>query len=319
MIETTTPHHTHHVARALLWTLGSVLTIYIVLTIGYAWGGWSGSTAVRVANWVPTPIAWQGWKPIWQRDFLTIWKAQETFRRYTQASGAALAQPTGDDRVTAMQTLIRNMVATKELQKFDQVITTTDIDQAFTAQLGQTGDAAAIAKALRELYDWTPEQYKRYVTQLEVSRSFLQEQLAFDDTAGRAQRNQANDILVLVKEAKASFADLAKKYSEDAYGPSGGEMGFVGRGELAQELEDAAFRLKKNEVSDVVTTKYGYHILKVEDQRQQDGQDEVLLRQIFVAAPNVDQVITASAKNTRTTIWALGLRWDASTGKVVSD
>ena len=65
-----------------------------------------------------------------------------------------------------------------------------------------------------------------------------------------------------------NFATLAILYSEDPGSASkGGELGFIGRGQLVAEFEAVAFKLEKDEVSDVVKTKFGYHILQLIERR----------------------------------------------------
>ena len=59
------------------------------------------------------------------------------------------------------------------------------------------------------------------------------------------------------------FSALAVMYSEDASSKKGGELGFYGRGELYPEFEVVAYNLKENELSDIVETKAGYHIIQL--------------------------------------------------------
>ena len=81
-----------------------------------------------------------------------------------------------------------------------------------------------------------------------------------------AIEKQAGDVLNQIK-AGASFADMAKKYSEDASASKGGELDWVVRGQTVKEFEDTAFSMKPGQVSDLVKTIYGIHILKLEDKQ----------------------------------------------------
>jgi peptidyl-prolyl cis-trans isomerase C len=81
----------------------------------------------------------------------------------------------------------------------------------------------------------------------------------------QAKRKQMDDLLKRIRGG-ADFAALAKQYSEDpASKDNGGEMPPLPRGQLAPEFEAAAFSLTNNQVSDVITTLYGYHIIKLLD------------------------------------------------------
>jgi len=86
--------------------------------------------------------------------------------------------------------------------------------------------------------------------------------LAADKKAEK--KKQIEDILKQAKSG-ADFAALAKKYSEDPGSKDkGGEYTFP-RGQMMKEFEDAAFSLKTNEISGVIETSYGYHIIKLSE------------------------------------------------------
>ena len=73
---------------------------------------------------------------------------------------------------------------------------------------------------------------------------------------------KAQDLLKQVK-AGGDFADLAKKNSQDpGSAPNGGELGFIVRGQTVKEFEKFAFSAKPKDISDIVTTEYGYHIIQ---------------------------------------------------------
>jgi peptidyl-prolyl cis-trans isomerase D len=79
-----------------------------------------------------------------------------------------------------------------------------------------------------------------------------------------ALRQRMNDLLKQVKSG-ADFAALARKNSEDtASAVKGGDIGWIARGQTVPEFENAAFSLKPGQTSDIITTTYGFHILRVE-------------------------------------------------------
>ena len=95
-----------------------------------------------------------------------------------------------------------------------------------------------------------------------------------------AVKEKLRDLRRRVLEGE-NFATLAVLYSEDPGTASkGGELGFYGRGELYPEFEAAAFKLKEGEVSDIVETKAGYHIIQLIERKG----DYVNVRHILMTA-----------------------------------
>lgn len=88
------------------------------------------------------------------------------------------------------------------------------------------------------------------------------------DKAKEAARAKAEEILNKLKTG-ANFGDLAKKYSADPGSARlGGELGWFPRGVMVKSFEAAVFSLKKGELSPVVETEFGYHIILLEEKRE---------------------------------------------------
>ncbi|WNO04021.1 peptidylprolyl isomerase [Rhodoferax mekongensis] len=85
--------------------------------------------------------------------------------------------------------------------------------------------------------------------------------------ADRAKaKERATALLAQVRKAPDSFAEVAKKNSQDAgSAPRGGDLDFFGRGAMVKPFEDAAFSMKKGEISDLVESDFGFHIIKLVD------------------------------------------------------
>ena len=90
-------------------------------------------------------------------------------------------------------------------------------------------------------------------------------------------KNQAEQVLEEAKKG-GDFSVLAKKYSQDSGSASkGGDLGFFGKGAMVKEFEDAAFALKPGEISGLVKTDFGYHIIKMNESRLKENADKAKL------------------------------------------
>lgn len=88
-----------------------------------------------------------------------------------------------------------------------------------------------------------------------------------DDKNDAEAKKKAEEISARIKNGE-NFEELAKKYSQEpGADKSGGDLGWFGRGRMVKPFEDKAFSMAEGEVSDLVKTNFGYHIIKVEGKR----------------------------------------------------
>lgn len=117
---------------------------------------------------------------------------------------------------------------------------------------------------VRKEYDAHPERFRKD-EERRVSHILIQARKDAGEAALKAAREKIDGLLERVKANPADFAKLAKENSQDpGSAERGGDLGFFGRGAMVKPFEDAAFGLaKEGDVSAVVQSDFGFHIIKL--------------------------------------------------------
>jgi peptidyl-prolyl cis-trans isomerase C len=116
----------------------------------------------------------------------------------------------------------------------------------------------------RKYHQENPEQFK-VPEQVRVSHILIKPELGDDPNEAKATaRTRIEGLLKQIKEG-ADFAELAKANSVCPSAPKGGDLGFFPRGKTTPAFEKVAFELQVGQLSDVVETEYGFHIIKATD------------------------------------------------------
>ena len=118
----------------------------------------------------------------------------------------------------------------------------------------------------------------------QVSLSHILLKVKPSATAEEEARHSIEEVLQLIR-AGADFDSTAKSSSQDPSAPEGGRLGFTSRGDLFPSFEEAAYALEAGEVSDVIETRYGLHIIKLIDRQGERISTQHIL---FQLAPTAD-------------------------------
>jgi len=137
---------------------------------------------------------------------------------------------------------------------------------AFDASNLPGGKPAVSDADVLAYYNQHKDQYQ-VKDQVKVKHILIAVQPGSDAKADAAAKAKAEDLLKQLKGG-ANFGDLAQKNSDDPGSKTqGGELGWLDRGKTVPEFDKAAFSLPVGQLSDVVKTQFGYHILQVEDKK----------------------------------------------------
>jgi peptidyl-prolyl cis-trans isomerase C len=179
--------------------------------------------------------------------------------------------------------------------------TEISIQKMMKEQVATTADATDAE--VKEFYDKNPERFKRPDT-VRASHILLRIDPNADEATKKQTRGKIDDIL---KRAKSGddFAALAKQHSEDGSAANGGDLGYFPKERMVPAFADVAFALKPGEISDVVATQFGVHIIKVTDRKPAGA---VPLEEV---SPRVKQYLSEQKKQQQAQAFIAGLRQKA--------
>ncbi len=163
----------------------------------------------------------------------------------------------------------------------------------FSSEVTVTNEAlATYFEANKDNYKTAPQVKVKYLsfllkdemTQITLPESEIEAYYtANQDEFGQPEKRQARHILLRTTEQDSEtkleemnkilvrarlgedFAALAKEFSDDGSASRGGDLGLFGRGQMVKPFEDAVFSMAPGDISDVVTTQFGHHIIKLEE------------------------------------------------------
>ncbi|MEE4164668.1 MAG: SurA N-terminal domain-containing protein, partial [Desulfocapsaceae bacterium] len=143
------------------------------------------------------------------------------------------------------------------------------------------------AAAVQDYYDQHLPQYQ--IPEKRKARHILFTATPEDSTdVHEAKQSKAEEILKRAQDGE-DFSSLARQYSEGPSGPNGGDLGLFSRGQMIQPFEDAVFALQTNEISGVVKTDFGYHIILLEEIQDAKVRSLEEVREEIVTALKMEQ------------------------------
>ena len=139
-------------------------------------------------------------------------------------------------------------------------LSVTKLMEAETAALPGPSDLEA-----KDFYTKNPDRFKQEES---VRASHILIRVAEEADAATKKKARA-EIDACLKQAKsgADFAKLAQQHSQDGSAAQGGDLNYFAKGTMVPAFDKVAFELKPGQISDVVTTQFGYHIIKVADHK----------------------------------------------------
>jgi foldase protein PrsA len=198
-----------------------------------------------------------------QVDMLKNYYREYKGTDFTNDEGKALLS---EIRTEVIDRLIEDQIVAKEAKRLNINLSKEEIDNGFNELVTANGGNDEFATILNKYYKLTMDEFKTKIYRTQMVREKVAEAINSDQAVLDAAKKQADEVYAKTQAAGADFAALAGEYSQDtATAASGGDLGYFKKGTMVTEFEDAAFALKKGQISQPIKTVYGYHIIKVVD------------------------------------------------------
>jgi peptidyl-prolyl cis-trans isomerase D len=160
----------------------------------------------------------------------------------------------GDDAVSRYYEANRKQFEVPEQVRAEYLVLSQDV---LAAQVNVS------EQDIRKEYDADPSRYAE-AEQRRASHVLVRVDKSASAAEVDAAKAKIADILRQVGKAPGDFAKLAKQFSQDpGSADKGGDLGFISRGMMVKPFEDAVFALKENQISDVVRSDFGFHIIRL--------------------------------------------------------
>lgn len=266
--------------KLFLFGFAGLLITALVLVVGVSayrvyHAAASDRFTVTVAKALRFPAFKVGDKTVLYSDYVEDLAAIHVMRDFDKNNGGQGASLTEEQMSDQVLWRLANNVLIKQAALQNKVtVEDKDIEAIKSQVLQQFKTTAEAETELKRRYGWDMDTYDKKVIRPYVLQNKLSEAIGTNNQAREMMRAKAQVVLDEIKKG-ADFATEAKKYGSDGTKENGGDLGWFGRGDMVPQFEEAAFALKKGELSpELVETSYGYHIIKLVDTRTEKTKDE---------------------------------------------
>src|SRR3989344_4706780 len=187
-------------------------------------------------------------------------------------------------------------------------LTSDLISQAVERKMDEYGNRENVKFRLEKLYGWTLADFEEKIVKPSLYREELEKKIN-----SRENNNQAMEKIKKAKdelENKKPFSDVARDISEGSTAQKGGELGWFNKDQMIPALAGKVFSMKKGEITDIIESELGFHIVLLEEIKKEGSNDLVKISQIFVRKSLFFEWLKKQMKNYKIAVLLKGYYWD---------
>jgi len=290
----------------------AVLVAFFVVLVAFFSIGiyvlrWQGPAISKVQNVLPFPIAVVNGRFITFTDFSKRYEAYKksiTANQVFDFNDPANAQVVAKQRTDLLTRMVDLKLEELLSARMNLGVSKSDIDQELTAFTAN--GSAEFEKSLQDTYGWKISDFVAELVIPQLREQKLRKALVADEKLNAKSFETARDIKTKLGQG-ADFAELAKQYSQDTTSKDlGGDLGWIVPEDLAPDFREAVFKLQPKQVSEILISPYGLHIVQVlESSKDDSGKTSVHLRQIMLSDLNFDKWLQQQRNEAK--VWKFAL------------
>lgn len=272
---------------AVLWLLAAAVVFLVVFGIGIYRFGWKGSFVLAVEKVVPYPVAMVDWHILSRNDFVERYSGFKKALLYNQKFD--FNDPKNADTIAQQKVQIVDRMVEIKLEeilakRMGIKTTSEEVQQEINNLAASSGmPADQLNTVINNVYGWGKNQFISQVVEPQLIEGKLQIVVNQD-------KDWNTDAYKKAEEAKSKlaagedFVKVAAEYSVDqGSSQQGGDLGWTDKGALVPEFENAALALQPGQVSEIIASRYGLHIIQLVEKKNTDGKDQIHARHILIA------------------------------------
>lgn len=211
--------------------------------------------------------------------------------------------------------MIENKVIESLAQKRGIALADSAVSMELESTIQQFGNKDNLMSDLARLYGWTIKDFEQKVVKPGMYSEKLAEVYA-NEMDTNAQQVKIKFLHEQATSKKEDFAKTAKENSDGQSAENGGDLGWSTKDQLIQAVADKAFSMKAGEISEPIESPLGFHVLKLEEKKTDNGSDLAHLRQIFVKKTTFADWLKEKTKGYSITIFLKDYQWNSSNAQI---
>lgn len=303
------------VAIVLIMTYTAVIGILI-----YGFGADNPLTR-KTSDLIPFPCA------IVDGDFITLSELNEktaAVRRFYENQDFSsvgmrvdFSTPDGKKRLKikekdVLDKMIEDSIIENQANRNGIKITSEMVSQEVRRTMVEYGSEDQVRENIDRLYGWTIADFEKNAVKPDLYKEQLFDNLKSTDASYKEAKRKIEEASSELGR-RGNFGELAKKYSEGESAQNEGDLGWFEESQMLPEIAQKAFSLEKGQVSELIESPLGYHIIKVEDKKTESGVEKVHIRQIFVRTKTMADWLDQYKKKVKIYIPLKGYQWGRET------